>query len=241
MASGSFRILDGTRYAGSESFFLVSNKSLAGFMRLPWKKGRKSETTHGGMDPLSDAMLMERHLAGDVEAFPILFDRHAPRVHAFIRRQIADPAVAEELVQEVFLRLVRKGGTFQGRSKLSTWLFQIARNLVVDAYRRASHRKHPSLDQPIRGEEGARLGDTFAHSGPTPDRQVMDGQFTEALQEGLDALPDEQRAVFLLREVHGVRFQEIAEMLDVGVPTVKSRMRYALQALREHLKDMAPE
>ena len=69
----------------------------------------------------------------------------------------------------------------------------------------------------------------------------MDGEFTEALQEALESLPAEQREVFLLREVHGVRFQEIASMLDVGVPTVKSRMRYALKALREHLKEMAPQ
>jgi len=218
-----------------------SNRSLAGFMRLPWEKEGKSEASHEGMDPNSDAVLMDRYLEGDAGAFTILFDRHSPRVHAFIRRQIADAALAEELVQEVFLRVVRQGAGWQRRSKLTTWLFQIARNLVVDAYRRASHRKHASLDQPIRGEESGRLGDRVAHPGPDTERRAMDGEFTEALQEALESLPAEQREVFLLREVHGVRFQEIASMLDVGVPTVKSRMRYALKALREHLKEMAPQ
>ncbi len=210
-------------------------------MRLPWGKEGNADTSQDERDPHSDDALMDAWLARDAAAFTTLFDRHAPRVHGFIRRQISDAALAEELVQEVFLRLVRKGAGWERRSKLSTWLFQIARNLVVDSYRRASHRKHPSLDQPVRGEEGARLGDTVAHPGPDTERRAMDGEFTEALQAALAELPAEQREVFLLREVHGVRFQEIARMLDVGVPTVKSRMRYALKALRTHLSDMAPE
>ena len=144
-------------------------------------------------------------------------------------------------MQEVFLRLIRKGAGWERRAKLSTWLFQIARNLVVDSYRRASHRKHPSLDQPARGEESGRLGDAVAHPGPDTERRAMDGEFTEALEAALQEIPAEQREVFLLRQVHGIPFQEIARMLEVGVPTVKSRMRYALKALRERLKEMAPD
>lgn len=180
---------------------------------------------------------MEAYLAGDVSAFEELLARHADRLFRFILRRTGDRQVAEDLLQEVLLRVVRRASSFQGQSKLTTWLYTIARNACIDAGRRAKHRNHARLDQPLRSEErgGATLLDRVADKGPSPADGVRDLRFKEALQGALDALPEEQRDVFIMRELQGLKFREIAVVVGVSENTIKSRMRYALQGLRAQL------
>ena len=180
---------------------------------------------------------MEGYLAGDASAFRQLLDRYGDRLFNFILRNVRSREVAEELLQEVFLRVVRRAETFRRQSKFSTWLYTIARNLCIDTARKARHRRTLSLDRPLgrHEREGATLLDQVSDGAPGPDRRTRDERFRRALQDALAALPDEQREVFVMREFEGLKFREIATVVGIPENTVKSRMRYALQGLRSAL------
>jgi RNA polymerase sigma-70 factor (ECF subfamily) len=182
---------------------------------------------------------MKRYLEGDAVAFKMLMDRHARKLYNFLIRSSGRRDLAEDLLQEVFLRVVRRAETFKGQAKFTTWMYTIARNLIIDNARRERHRRTVALDAPAFGDDaqGETRLDRTPDLGPTPDRGAADARFTVRLQSALNELPEEQREVFLLREVEGLKFREIAEMLELPPNTIKSRMRYALEALRVALAD----
>lgn len=188
---------------------------------------------------LEDADLMLRYAAGDTEAFTPLWERHHRAVFRFIYRSVHQADRAEELTQEVFLRVVRNAARYEKSARFTTWLYTIARNLCIDESRRQRHRRATSLDQPLDAEGGGetrldRVEDPHARSGGAErDRD----RFRTALARAITTLPDEQREVFLLRHVENLRFHEIGEITGVSENTVKSRMRYALAALRAQLTD----
>jgi len=184
---------------------------------------------------------MERFLSGRASAFQVLSERHGTRVYNFILRQVRDPELARDLVQETFLRVVRNAASFKAQSKFTTWLYTIARNQCIDAMRRARHRRHVALDQPLSKDDtgGATLLDMTADPRPGQASEARDRRFVAKLEGALAELPDEQREVFLMREVDGLKFREIAEVVGIPENTVKSRMRYALEALRGHLAEFA--
>jgi RNA polymerase sigma-70 factor (ECF subfamily) len=184
-------------------------------------------------------MLMERYLEGDARAFQRLMERHAPKMFNFLIRSTGRRDVAEDLVQEVFLRIVRRADSFRGQSKFTTWMFAIARNLIIDTARKERHRRTVPLDAPIRSAEpgGTTRLEQTPDPSPTPDRRAADSRFTGRLEDALAALPDDQREVFLMREVEGMKFREIAQVVGIPINTVKSRMRYALESLRLALAD----
>lgn len=190
-------------------------------------------------EALSDEQLMARYRDGEVRAFEVLLGRHSRPVYNFLLRSQGDPELAQDLMQEVFLRIVKGAATYQHRAKFTTWLYTIARNLCVDTARRQKHRRTFSLDTPI-GENPAdgTMVDRVPDKGPGEDRQAMDGQFREGLEQALEALNPDQREVFVLREFQNLPFAEIAEIVDCPVNTVKSRMRYALEGLRAALTEM---
>jgi len=181
---------------------------------------------------------MVRYAAGDVAAFEVLLERHRTPVFNFVLRSCRRKDIAEELLQETFLRVVRRAGGYRRKAKFTTWLYTIARNLCIDHARRMSHRKEKSLDEPARG---AAQGDgepgvcRIPARSPGPERRFLDGQMANTLYAALDELPEEQREVFLMREKDNLKFREIAEITGVPEPTVKSRMRYALEFLRARL------
>lgn len=186
----------------------------------------------------TDEVLMERYLAGDPRAMAVLYDRHARPLMAFAMQQGA--ARPDDVVQDAFLRVVRNGHGFKGQSKFRTWLYTIARNLCVDASRRDRFRKGPSLDAPMGSDEdGPTLGERVASDmvGGDASRNTADGQFREVFDATMERLPEEQREVFSLREISGLSFAEIADLTKCNENTVKSRMRYALKALRDALAD----
>lgn len=188
----------------------------------------------------SDEELMLRYRAGEVRAFEILVTRHERGVFNFLRRSVQNEAHAEDLLQEVFLRVVKGAEGYQQHAKLTTWLYTIARNLCVDASRRAKHRRAVSLDEPRGrgdGEEGATLLSMTADTSAAVDRRAIGTQLAGRMEVAIARLPDDQREVFLLREVHGLPFQEIAAIVGCPENTVKSRMRYALEKLRAELED----
>jgi RNA polymerase sigma-70 factor (ECF subfamily) len=180
----------------------------------------------------SDERLMLRFQGGDVRAFEELVRRHRTPVFSFLLRLAGDRARAEDLCQETFLRVVAAAERWEPRALFRTWLYAVARNQALDEARRQAFRRTEPLDDPAA-----------ASDDPAPDRAAEAALVRPKLEAALAGLPGEQREVFLLREHAGLRFHEIAEVTGVPENTVKSRMRYALEALREKLEELgvAPE
>lgn len=187
----------------------------------------------------ADEVLLDRYVKGDVRAFELLLARHRGAVYAFLLRSVRDAAVAEDLFQETFLRVVQRADQFGGQSRFTTWLYTIARNLTVDHARRMRHRRHASLDAPrgADGEDSRPLSESTAGHSTPADKAAIEAQARAAFQVALDALPDEQREVFLLRQVDGLAFADIAAILGIPENTAKSRMRYALERLQQALDE----
>lgn len=191
-------------------------------------------------EEVTDEVLMMRFQGGDRSAFGTLVRRHKTPLYNFVVRQVRVAQVAEDLVQDVFVKVVQNAADFKHEARFSTWTYAIARNVCIDHLRKMSLRKHPSLDQPSKpDEEGPTLGERTAD--PTPGAQVeraaIGGEMQVRIVRAVEQLPEEQREVFLLREVGHVPFKDIAEMTGVSENTVKSRMRYALERLQNALSE----
>ena len=181
---------------------------------------------------------MLRYRDGDVRAFEVLVTRHRKPIYNFILRFVRDTAQAEDVLQETFLRLIKGADAYERQAKFTTWLYTIARNLCVDASRRGKHRNAASLDAPVNGDEGASaLIDLVADGKSGVDREAIGRELAVRIKQAVESLPDEQREIFLLREVSDLQFNEIAKIVGCPENTVKSRMRYALEKLREALEE----
>lgn len=182
----------------------------------------------------TDEALVARYQRGDVAAFEALLDRHRRGVLRFLLRFVGDAARAEDLAQDCWMRLIDAAPRWKPSGRFKTWLYAVARNLATDAARRATHRHHERLERSATERPG--------HDGIEPAASAPEGDvlLRAALEHAIAALPEDQREVFLLREYEGLSFAEVAEVTGALVPTVKSRMRYALEGLRSSL-DMAEE
>jgi RNA polymerase sigma-70 factor (ECF subfamily) len=196
----------------------------------------------------SDEQLLRAYRGGDVRAFEKLLARYEKPIWSFLRRFVRDAEAAEDLLQEVFLRVVRDAqevqteasAAWKGEAKFSTWLYTIARNLCIDRARRSAVRGADSIDGPTDGEPEttATLHERIAAPGPQADAVAAGHETARRIDRAVAALPDDQREVFLMREVMEMPFAEIASVVGASEPTVKSRMRYALEKLRAALADL---
>lgn len=184
-----------------------------------------------------DVALMMRFKGGEARAFEQLLARHRRGVFNFCLKMLGDRAAAEDAMQEVFLRVVRSAKDWERQAKVTTWLYTIARNHCIDAIRKAGYRKTASLDHALNDQEGdAPLGERVAdEEGIAPDRGAESARMRLILARAIGALPAEQREVFVMREHAGMPFKDIAAVVGVPENTVKSRMRYALEHLRQSL------
>jgi RNA polymerase sigma-70 factor (ECF subfamily) len=190
---------------------------------------------------MTDEAIMARYQKGDVTAFAELVSRHEKRLWNFVRRFVADAATAEDLLQEVFLRVVRSAREWQPSAKFSTWLYTIARNLCTDQARRGKLRQADSLDQTTGGsrdDSGPHRIDKLAAPDGNAEQATLDREIATRVDQAVAELPVEQREVFLMREVMDMSFAEIATATGASEPTVKSRMRYALERLRVALSPL---
>jgi RNA polymerase sigma-70 factor (ECF subfamily) len=193
---------------------------------------------------MNDEALMARYQQGEVAAFAELVERHEKKLWNFIRRFVADATIAEDLLQEVFLRVIRSAAEWHPSAKFSTWIYTIARNLCTDSARRGAFRKTDSLDQTPGApsdESGPHRIDRVASPSGNAEQAAMNREIASRVDVALAALPVEQREVFLMREVMDMSFAEIATVTRASEPTVKSRMRYALERLREALDEFRDE
>lgn len=185
----------------------------------------------------ADEELFERFRRGDARAFEDLMKRYQAPLFHFILRFVRNRDTAQELLQDSWLRILHGASEFQRASKFSTWAYTVARNLCIDHARKQVHRKHPSLEQPTGGEEGPTLGEQLRDPAPATDRKAVSSELQRSLMEAIEALPEEQREVFLMREYSDLPFKEIAQIVGAPENTVKSRMRYALERLQTALAE----
>ncbi len=186
------------------------------------------------LEHLDDANLLAQYASGNMRAFEALLQRHRRPLFNFLLRSVRDTDRAEDLLQEVLLRVVQNASSFQGQAKFTTWMYTIARNLCVDHARKMSHRRHASLDN-TQGRDSSPLHEKIQADQPGPERLAVAPALQERIARADEALPEEQREVFLMRQLHGLAFGEIASVIGVSENTIKSRMRYALERLQEAL------
>jgi len=196
----------------------------------------------GDWDKLEDASLVAAFQGGKLAAFTQLVDRHQRSLINFFFHLSWDRQVAEDCAQEVFLRLYSHLDGYEPQAKFTTFLFRIARNLWIDRMRAEAARggKAASLEAPSGfGGEGS-LRERVSAPSPTPVEIVARRETQEALRQAIDRLPEEQKTVVILSELQGLKYQEIGEILEIPVGTVKSRMHTAMEKLKEMLADSEP-
>jgi RNA polymerase sigma-70 factor (ECF subfamily) len=179
----------------------------------------------GQQDGVDDRELLRRHVAGDTDAFGEIFARHRDRMWGVALSVCADPEVAADAVQDGFVNAFRRAGSYRGDAQVTTWLHRIVVNACLDRLRAA--RPHSSLDD---------LEEQGSHAMPAaPDRTgAVDDQLL--VQEALATLPEAQRLVLVLVDMHGVPVAEVAEMLGVAPGTVKSRGSRGRAAVAAYLR-----
>ena len=179
-----------------------------------------------GLDA-SDETLMLAYAAGDAAAFEQLYARHRGKLYRYLQRQLRDNAVADELFQDVWQRVIAARAGWTPEAGFATWLYTIAHHRLGDHWRSLKHRPAAPHDAE---ERLARVADP-----ETPERVLSEFERRRQLQLALDDLPEEQREVLLLRLEQELTLEEIGEITGVGRETVKSRLRYAMDKLRARL------
>lgn len=202
----------------------------------PMSPPARARQEPGGIpEMVADEQLMLLYQHGDRRAFEELVRRHQLGVFSFAFRHLGNRATAEEVAQEAFLRVVAAASDFKHEARFTTWLYTITRNLCTDELRRRRHRGHPSIDVAEPGASSPRpLAESVSDLHPAADaeRTAAAAEVKACLVKAVAELPDDQREVFLLREIACLPFREIAKVTSVGENTVKSRMRYALERLQ---------
>lgn len=184
----------------------------------------------------SDDQLVARARDGDVAAFNDLVERWERPLYRFVYRYLGDAEESRDICQEAFVRAYTKLDGFKGKSKFSSWLYQIALNLARSEFRKRGSRPVVSLDEDDNDRRLRLVPDT----GAKPDESAVHSERTRALRGALEELPDKQREVVILKEYHGLKFREIAELLETPESTVKSRLYHGLETLAQslgHLRD----
>jgi len=190
-----------------------------------------------------DDELMQKIKKGDMHAFGILAGKWKCRLFNFAYKVVGDYELAEDVCQEVLLRVYQKAEQYRPREQFKTWLYRIAINCSVDELRKWKRRRvlplgifHQHRDEEERILEGALID-----PAPQPDEEVQLNEITKCVQDALRRLPDKQRVVIVLRHYEGLKFQEIASALGCPSSTVKSQMSRGLKRLQTMLKHLLYE
>ena len=192
-----------------------------------------------------EATLVAELKAGSENAFALLIAQYSQPIYSMIARSMRDPADAADVTQEVFVKVFRHIGSFHGDSSLRTWIYRIALHEASNQRRWWSRHKRQelTLDAQQENEDGEAfcLGDTLASNVESPFECAVQSQAKEQVAAALRNIPEAFRTVVVLREIEGFGYEEIAEMLNVNLGTVKSRLTRGRTALREALRKDAAE
>lgn len=193
---------------------------------------------HEGMETVtSDEQVVERALSGDAEAFGEIVSRWQRRIFALAYGMLGREEDARDATQETFLAAFRNLRSFRGDAKVSSWLHRIAVNQCITRQRRAKVRGETTLEDETEAD-GASYS---APAHESPARVAENQERTDSVRRAVRALPPELRQVVVMKEFEELTFQEIAEVLDLPLSTVKSRLYTALRQLQMRLKHMASE
>jgi RNA polymerase sigma factor (sigma-70 family) len=188
-------------------------------------------------DARSDQELIVAYLSGDENAFAVLLFRHQNKISTHIRMMISDTYVAEDIFQEVFIKIIDtlRKGKYNHEGKFSNWAVRIAHNLCVDYFRR--NKRKPQTTS----TDAFDIFDVVPTYDDNAEQAIMRSQTHDRLRRLVDTLPFEQREVVILRHYADMSFKEIAELTNVSINTALGRMRYALINLRRVIdgKDVA--
>ena len=186
-----------------------------------------------------DVALMRRSATGDEAAFATLVQLHQTRVVGTVARMLGPDAAAdaEDVAQQVFVRVWKSAGRYEPTAKFTTWLFTITRNLVFNELRRRKARPTFSLDHAAdpTGESAARPRETADPTAPAPDERLRVEEAQRAIDDAIARLPETQRLALVLRRYEDLPYEEIARVLDLTIPAVKSLLFRARNDLRERL------
>ena len=186
----------------------------------------RAETTLTGLSRVDGADDVALAARGDVRAFERVYQAHLPKVFSLVRRMTGGRD-ADELTQDVFVRLWQKLGSFRGEAQFATWLHRLAVNVVIERFRTETTRRQRHLD----GEE---IFDTL------PAASRRSGDLAMDFETALAKLPDGAREIFVLHDVEGYKHQEIASLLGISPGTSKAQLHRARMILRKHLNAERP-
>ncbi len=181
-----------------------------------------------------DPAFVERLRAGDKEACATCVREHSANVYNLALKLTGDPAAAEDVLQETFLSAFRAIPRFEGRARLSTWLYRIAFNATQMRLRKRQ-LDTVSLDEPEEDEEGAPQPRDVADWSDNPEQVLLDAELRQVMDRAVESLPDTLKSAFVLRDVNGLSTAQTAEVLGLSEEAVKSRLLRARLALRERL------
>lgn len=185
-----------------------------------------------------DRLLVARFKKGDQSAFDEMVSRYWGRIYAMVNQILRNTQDAEEVTQDAFIRAHRGLENFRGDSAFSTWLYQIATNLARNRYWywwRRKRDKSISIDQPIGSEGDMTLADVLPAQVETPDDITVTQEFVDHIAIGMEKLSAKHREVLVLRNIKNMTYEEIAQVLEVSLGTVKSRIARARDSLRSKL------
>jgi RNA polymerase sigma-70 factor (ECF subfamily) len=187
-----------------------------------------------------DAEFIERLRAGDEDAFDRLVNEHSGGIYSMLLRLTENAEDAGDLTQETFMNAFRSIGKFRGESSIRTWLYRIAINRSRNRFRWWKSRRRSktiSIDS-VRSEEDRPLHETLAGDTPDPEAKAISSERMYRLRETLLTLPDIFREAVILRDIEGLTYEEIAEVLDISIGTVKSRIARGRGELARKLEDI---
>jgi RNA polymerase sigma-70 factor, ECF subfamily len=178
-----------------------------------------------------DVRLMRLVGSGDTHAFEELIERHQSLVAGTVARMLGSNSEVEDIAQQVFIRVWKSAGRYKPRAKFTTWLLKITRNLVFNELRRTKRR----AQVPIQSEPEAEEIPLKDETNLMPDASLLENELQEAIEEAITELPERQRMALVLRRYEELNYEQIAEILDLSVPAVKSILFRARTELRARL------
>jgi RNA polymerase sigma-70 factor, ECF subfamily len=193
--------------------------------------GKDREDQRRSAEDTEDVRLMRLVAQGDTSAFEQVIERHQALVAGTAARMLGSNSDVEDIAQQVFIRVWKSARRYVPRAKFTTWLLKITRNLVFNELRRSKRR----AQVPLQSEPGAEEIPLKDETNPAPDASLLEDELQRAIEEAIMQLPESQRMALVLRRYEQLSYEEIAEVLDLSVPAVKSVLFRARTELRSRL------
>ncbi len=193
------------------------------------------------LERCSDEELLRRFRKGEAEAFAVLVRRYERELYGYLRRYVKDPTLAEDVFQNTFFQLFQKLEQYQADRPVRPWLYTIATHQAIDALRRNKRGQAVSLNQTREEDRNGDLHsllDLMETRGPSPFERLQGQERQQRVRAGVDRLPEHLRVTVILAYYQGLKYREIADVLDIPVGTVKSRLHAAILKLQDLWQDV---